>query len=60
MAFPDKFEERLVSLVNYYRRIFPNMSPVDIPKEVAKYTQDYYSRYNFILGNCQTAAIINR
>jgi adenylosuccinate synthase len=44
LAFPAKFEEKLTALVNYYKRIFPDMAPVDIPKEVAKYTQDYYGR----------------
>jgi adenylosuccinate synthase len=44
LAFPTKFEEKLTALVNYYKRIFPDMAPVDIPAEVAKYTQEYYGK----------------
>jgi adenylosuccinate synthase len=44
LAFPASFEDKLTALVTYYKRIFPDMTPVDIPKEVAKYTQEYYGR----------------
>jgi len=44
LAFPDKFRDKLVAMVNHYKRIFPNLTPVDISAEVAKYTQDYYGR----------------
>jgi adenylosuccinate synthase len=44
LAFPSSFEDKLTALVTYYKRIFPDMTPVDIPKEVAKYTQEYYGR----------------
>ncbi len=50
LAFPDKFRAKLTGMVSYYQRIFPDMTPVDIEKEVKAYTQDYYARYKQLIN----------